>query len=173
MYLASVVFAWFTYYMHLLQQEGPLLKSKGKASSATRIAVLTWRSLLIMSREWKYFWLRLVLCMLFTLCVGTVFSGLGHSLSSVVVSCKFWHFCHYKKFFLIDIITKSLSMKGMYLLCAHVNQTYSCLNIHSYHFLNFLTPPDSNEHLAYDVVMWGWVHHDYHVVVLLLLGQWY
>lgn len=96
--------------MHLLQQEGPLLKSKGKASSATRIAVLTWRSLLIMSREWKYFWLRLVLCMLFTLCVGTVFSGLGHSLSSVVVSCKFdtsvitkssFYFFdrhHYKKF---------------------------------------------------------------------------
>lgn len=68
----------------LTDKEGPLLKSKGKASSATRIAVLTWRSLLIMSREWKYFWLRLVLCMLFTLCVGTVFSGLGHSLSSVV-----------------------------------------------------------------------------------------
>ncbi|KAK6234639.1 hypothetical protein SCA6_009976 [Theobroma cacao] len=64
--------------------EGPLLKSKGKASDATRIAVLTWRSLLIMSREWKYYWLRLILYMLLTLCVGTVFSGLGHSLSSVV-----------------------------------------------------------------------------------------
>uniref|UniRef100_A0A2N9EYE3 ABC transporter domain-containing protein n=1 Tax=Fagus sylvatica TaxID=28930 RepID=A0A2N9EYE3_FAGSY len=64
--------------------EGPLLKSKGKASCATRIAVLTWRSLLIMSREWKYYWLRLILYMLLTLCVGTVFSGLGHSLSSVV-----------------------------------------------------------------------------------------
>lgn len=70
--------------LHL--QEGPVLKSKGKASNATRIAVLTWRSLLIMSREWKYYWLRLILCMLLTLCVGTVFSGLGHSLSSVVVS---------------------------------------------------------------------------------------
>lgn len=86
--------------MHLLQQEGPLLKSKGKASSATRIAVLTWRSLLIMSREWKYFWLRLVLCMLFTLCVGTVFSGLGHSLSSVVVSRKFETSVITKSFFI-------------------------------------------------------------------------
>ncbi|MBA0825322.1 hypothetical protein Goarm_021921 [Gossypium armourianum] len=65
-------------------QEGPLLKSKGKASNATRIAVLTWRSLLIMSREWKYYWLRLILYMILTLCIGTVFSGLGHSLSSVV-----------------------------------------------------------------------------------------
>ncbi|KAF5447253.1 hypothetical protein F2P56_032821 [Juglans regia] len=73
-----------TMILRLTEKEGPLLKSKGKASTATRIAVLTWRSLLIMSREWKYYWLRLILCMLLTLCVGTVFSGLGHSLSSVV-----------------------------------------------------------------------------------------
>ncbi|XWS29009.1 hypothetical protein CRYUN_Cryun25bG0119900 [Craigia yunnanensis] len=68
----------------LTEKEGPVLKSKGNASNATRIAVLTWRSLLIMSREWKYYWLRLILYMLLTLCIGTVFSGLGHSLSSVV-----------------------------------------------------------------------------------------
>ncbi|XP_037493731.1 ABC transporter G family member 3 isoform X2 [Jatropha curcas] len=73
-----------TMILRLTEKEGPHLKSKGKASSATRIAVLTWRSLLIMSREWKYYWLRLILCMLLTLCIGTVFSGLGHSLSSVV-----------------------------------------------------------------------------------------
>ncbi|KAA3456626.1 ABC transporter G family member 3-like [Gossypium australe] len=73
-----------TMMLRLTEKEGPLLKSKGKASNATRIAVLTWRSLLIMSREWKYYWLRLVLYMILTLCIGTVFSGLGHSLSSVV-----------------------------------------------------------------------------------------
>lgn len=70
----------------LISQEGPPLKSKGKASNATRVAVLTWRSLLVVSREWKYYWLHLILYMLLTLCMGTVFSGLGHSLSSVVVS---------------------------------------------------------------------------------------
>ncbi|KAE8712714.1 ABC transporter G family member 3 [Hibiscus syriacus] len=73
-----------TMIVRLTEREGPLLKSKGKTSNATRIAVLTWRSLLIMSREWKYYWLRLILYMLLTLCIGTVFSGLGHSLSSVV-----------------------------------------------------------------------------------------
>ncbi|KAF5744739.1 ABC transporter G family member 3 isoform X1 [Tripterygium wilfordii] len=73
-----------TMILRLTEKEGPLLKSKGKAGSATRVAVLTWRSLLIMSREWKYYWLRLVLFMLLTLCIGTVFSGLEHSLSSVV-----------------------------------------------------------------------------------------
>ncbi|PON66503.1 ABC transporter-like [Parasponia andersonii] len=73
-----------TMILRLTEKEGPLLKTKGMTGSATRIAVLTWRSLLIMSREWKYYWLRLILYMLLTLCIGTVFSGLGHSLSSVV-----------------------------------------------------------------------------------------
>lgn len=78
----------------MLLQEGPLLKSKGKAGNATRIAVLTWRSLLIMSREWKYYWLRLILYIIFTLSVGTAFSGLGHSLSSVMVSILISLFSH-------------------------------------------------------------------------------
>ncbi|PSR89933.1 ABC transporter G family member 3 like [Actinidia chinensis var. chinensis] len=73
-----------TMILRLTEKEGPSLKSKGKASNVTRIAVLTWRSLLIMSREWKFYLLRLVLYMLLTLCIGTVFSGLGNSLSSVV-----------------------------------------------------------------------------------------
>ncbi|GAU47230.1 hypothetical protein TSUD_107660 [Trifolium subterraneum] len=73
-----------TMILKLTEKEGPALKSKGKASNATRVAVLTWRSLLVVSREWKYYWLHLILYMLLTLCIGTVFSGLGHSLSSVV-----------------------------------------------------------------------------------------
>ncbi|XP_047979583.1 ABC transporter G family member 3-like, partial [Salvia hispanica] len=70
--------------LKLTDKEGPLLKSKGRASCCTKIAILTWRSLLIMSREWKYYWLRLIIYMFLALCIGTVFSGLGHSLSSVV-----------------------------------------------------------------------------------------
>ncbi|CAN6557035.1 unnamed protein product [Malus baccata var. baccata] len=73
-----------TMILRLTDKEGMVLKSKGKAGAATRIAVLTWRSLLIMSRDWKYYWLRLILYMIFTLSVGTVFSGSGHSLSSVM-----------------------------------------------------------------------------------------
>ncbi|KAK2370880.1 ABC transporter G family member [Trifolium repens] len=72
-----------TMILKLTEKEGPALKSKGKASNATRVAVLTWRSLLVVSREWKYYWLHLILYMLLTLCIGTVFSGLGHSLYSV------------------------------------------------------------------------------------------
>ncbi|KAM7280601.1 hypothetical protein ACFE04_007735 [Oxalis oulophora] len=72
-----------TMILRLTEKEGPLLKNKGMASNPTRVAVLTWRSLLIMSRDWKYYWLRLILYMVLALCVGTVFSDLGHSLSSV------------------------------------------------------------------------------------------
>ncbi|CAH9097446.1 unnamed protein product [Cuscuta epithymum] len=67
----------------LTEKEGPFLKRKGGASTATRIVILTWRSVLIMSREWKYYWLRLFLFTLLALSIGTAFSGLGHSLSSV------------------------------------------------------------------------------------------
>lgn len=73
-----------------MPQEGPRLKNRGRASAATRIAVLTWRSLLIMSREWRYFWIRLVLYVLLTVSIGTVFFNVGHSLLSVMVStCVF------------------------------------------------------------------------------------
>uniref|UniRef100_A0A7N0UT11 ABC transporter domain-containing protein n=1 Tax=Kalanchoe fedtschenkoi TaxID=63787 RepID=A0A7N0UT11_KALFE len=71
--------------LKLTEKEGPALKSRGMANDATRIAVLTRRSLWIMAREWKYYWLRLVLQALLALCVGTLFSGLGHSLSSVEI----------------------------------------------------------------------------------------
>ncbi|KNA22933.1 hypothetical protein SOVF_029440 [Spinacia oleracea] len=101
----------------LTDKEGPLLKSKGKAGRFTRIAVLTWRSLLIMSREWKYFWLRLVLNMLLALCIGTVFSGLGHSLSSVVARVT--------AIFVFLSFTSLLSIAGMR---AHMKEIkiYAC-----------------------------------------------
>ncbi|XP_031483320.1 ABC transporter G family member 3 [Nymphaea colorata] len=74
-----------TMILKLTEKEGPPLKSNGQASSFTQIAVLTWRSLLVMSREWNYFWLRLLLCLLLMICIGTIFSRLGHSLSSISV----------------------------------------------------------------------------------------
>ncbi|KAM0883936.1 hypothetical protein ACQ4PT_031307 [Festuca glaucescens] len=69
----------------LTEKEGPYLKAKGRASDAARVGILTWRSLIIMSRDWKCFWSRLVLYMLLALSIGTMFIDIGHSLSSVVV----------------------------------------------------------------------------------------
>jgi hypothetical protein len=73
-------------YGYIFLQEGPCIKNKGRACDATRIVVLTWRSLLIMSRDWKYYWSRLVLYMFVALSIGTIFNDIGHSLSSVMVS---------------------------------------------------------------------------------------
>ncbi|KAH1189396.1 ABC transporter G family member 3 [Glycine max] len=72
--------------VYILSKKVQFSKAKVKLanSNANWIAVLIWRSLLVVSREWKYCWLHLILYMLLTLCIGTVFSGLGHSLSSVV-----------------------------------------------------------------------------------------
>lgn len=67
----------------LTEKEGQILKGRGSARVLTRIAVLTWRSSLIMSRDFRYYWLRLMLYMLLMICIGTVFSNLGHSLYSV------------------------------------------------------------------------------------------
>ncbi|KAJ6403337.1 hypothetical protein OIU84_015271 [Salix udensis] len=113
-----------TMILRLTEREGPLLKSKGKAGNATRVAVLTWRSLLVMSREWKYYWLRLILYMLLTLCIGTVFSGLRHSLSSVVTRVA--------AIFVFVSFTSLLSIAGVPALLKEI-KIYACeeSNMHS------------------------------------------
>jgi len=68
---------------NLTEKEGQILKGRGSARALTRIAVLTWRSSLIMSRDFRYYWLRLMLYILLMICMGTVFANLGHSLYSV------------------------------------------------------------------------------------------
>lgn len=103
--------------MELSEKEGPPLKSKGKANCGTQIAVLTWRSILIMSRDWKYYWLRLILYMLMAISVGTVFSGLGHSLSSVATRVA--------AVFVFISFTSLLSVSGVPSHTKEI-QTYRC-----------------------------------------------
>ncbi|KAK7324914.1 hypothetical protein VNO77_28856 [Canavalia gladiata] len=116
-----------TMILKLTEKEGPALKSKGKASNATRIAVLTWRSLLVVSREWKYYWLHLILYMLLTLCIGTVFSGLGHSLSSVVTRVAaifvFVSFCSLLSIARVPALMKEIKIYA----CEESNQHSSTL----------------------------------------------
>ncbi|XP_057817283.1 ABC transporter G family member 3 isoform X2 [Cryptomeria japonica] len=69
----------------LTKKEGPILEGQGNARTLTRIAVLTWRSSLIMFRDIRYFWLRLLLFILLMICMGTAFSNIGHSLYSIGV----------------------------------------------------------------------------------------
>lgn len=69
----------------LTEKPGPMVKSNGHANACKRVLILTQRSFLNMSRDFGYFWLRLVLYMLLMICIGTIFSHLGHTLYSVRV----------------------------------------------------------------------------------------
>nr|CAD1843796.1 unnamed protein product [Ananas comosus var. bracteatus] len=121
-----------TMIVKLTEKEGPRLKNRGRASAATRIAVLTWRSLLIMSREWRYFWIRLVLYVLLTVSIGTVFFNVGHSLLSVMVRVA--------SIFVFVSFMLLLSVSG---LPAHINEIK--LYIHE----------ESNQHSGATVFLLG------------------
>jgi len=69
----------------ITEKPGPMVRSSGHANAYERVLILTWRSFLNMSRDFGYFWLRLVLYMLLMICIGTTFSHLGHTLYSVRV----------------------------------------------------------------------------------------
>ncbi|KAJ0970308.1 hypothetical protein J5N97_023185 [Dioscorea zingiberensis] len=69
----------------LTEQGGADIRSKGMVCDATRIAVLTWRSLVVRSRDWKYYWNRVFLHMILAFSIGTIFFNVGQSLSSVAV----------------------------------------------------------------------------------------
>ncbi|EPS70307.1 hypothetical protein M569_04448, partial [Genlisea aurea] len=69
--------------LKLIEKEGPSLKNKRKANTLVKVCVLTWRSMLVMLREWQFYWLRLILSTFLSICIGTSFWDLGHSLSSV------------------------------------------------------------------------------------------
>ncbi|CAM6122731.1 unnamed protein product [Calypogeia fissa] len=68
---------------HLSEKEKNGLTVEGRASPVIRLGVLTWRSFLNMWRDFNYFWLRLILSTLLTLCIGTLGSKIGHSSSSI------------------------------------------------------------------------------------------
>jgi hypothetical protein len=70
---------------HVFAQEGPVLESTGHPGLLICISVLTWRSCVSMGREFGYYWLRLLLSAVLTLCIGTMYFNLGHSVDSVRV----------------------------------------------------------------------------------------
>ncbi|EFJ28261.1 ATP-binding cassette transporter [Selaginella moellendorffii] len=69
----------------LSEKEGPFLKSRGQASFTTRVAAVTYRSFLNMSRCFTYFWLRFLLYLPLSVCIATIFYGLGDSPQLVTV----------------------------------------------------------------------------------------
>ncbi|CAL2255704.1 unnamed protein product [Prunus armeniaca] len=66
--------------------EGPMIE-KRSGSQATwwkQLSTLTKRSFLNMSRDMGYYWVRIVIYLLLSVCVGTIFFNLGTDLNSVL-----------------------------------------------------------------------------------------
>lgn len=118
--------------LRLTEKEGPHLKSKGRPSDVMRITVLMWRSLLTMSRERQYFWIRLLLYILLTLSIGTVFSNIGHSLSSVLVRVS-----------AIFVFVSFMSLLSIVGLPAHIKE------------IKIFTHEESNQHSGAMVFLLG------------------
>lgn len=59
------------------------------ASWWTQLSTLTRRSLVNMSRDVGYYWARIVIYIVVSICVGTIFYNLGHSYTAILarVSC--------------------------------------------------------------------------------------
>ena len=69
--------------LHLLQK-GTVLDSRGsQASFLMQAFTLTKRSFVNMSRDFGYYWLRLVIYIVVTICIGTIYLNVGTGYSSI------------------------------------------------------------------------------------------
>lgn len=66
-----------------------MLDSRGsQASFFMQALTLTKRSFVNMSRDFGYYWLRLVIYLLVTLCIGTIYFDVGTGYNSIMVSLR-------------------------------------------------------------------------------------
>ena len=64
-----------------------MLDSGGsQASFAMQAFTLTRRSFINMSRDFGYYWLRLIIYIVVTLCIGTIYLNVGTGYSSILVT---------------------------------------------------------------------------------------
>jgi hypothetical protein len=67
-------------------QQGTVLESGGsQASFFKQCLTLTRRSFVNMSRDIGYYWLRLVIYIVLSLCLGSIYFKLNHSYSGILV----------------------------------------------------------------------------------------
>jgi hypothetical protein len=70
----------------LLSQKGDVLESGGsRASFLMQAFTLTKRSFINMSRDFGYYWLRLVIYIVVTVCIGTIYLNVGTGYNSILV----------------------------------------------------------------------------------------
>jgi hypothetical protein len=66
-----------------------VLDSSGsQASFLMQACTLTRRSFINMSRDFGYYWLRLLIYLLVTVCIGTIYLDVGTKYTSILVSLK-------------------------------------------------------------------------------------
>lgn len=69
-----------------MSQKGTILDSGGsQASVFKQTLTLTARSFVNMSRDFGYYWLRLVVYIVVTISIGTIYFNIGTSFSSILV----------------------------------------------------------------------------------------
>lgn len=67
-------------------QKGTVLDSGGsQASFLMQAFTLTKRSFINMSRDFGYYWLRLVIYVVVTICIGTIYLDVGTSYNAILV----------------------------------------------------------------------------------------
>lgn len=67
-------------------QKGTVLDSGGsQASFIMQAYTLTKRSFVNMSRDFGYYWLRLVIYIVVTICIGTIYLNVGTGYTSILV----------------------------------------------------------------------------------------
>lgn len=72
-----------------VSQKGTVLDSGGsQASFLMQAFTLTIRSFVNMSRDFGYYWLRLVIYLVVTVCIGTIYMNVGTSYSAILVCSK-------------------------------------------------------------------------------------
>jgi hypothetical protein len=82
-------------HMVFLLQKGTVLDAGGsQASFWMQAFTLTKRSFINMSRDFGYYWLRLIIYIVVTVCIGTIYLNVGTRYSSILVKISFFS-CHF------------------------------------------------------------------------------
>lgn len=121
------------YFINL--QKGTVLDAGGsQASFFMQAYTLTKRSFINMSRDFGYYWLRLVIYVVVTICIGTIYLNVGTGYNSILVLLKF------REFKFIYLLRISINSEQLVLLNrpeVHVHHLSSDLS-HSCQLVDFL-----------------------------------
>lgn len=84
-----------------------MLDSGGsQASFSMQAFTLTQRSFVNMSRDFGYYWLRLVIYVVVTICIGTIYLNVGTSYTAILVYLFVFTVCRFLQSIMILFVLK-------------------------------------------------------------------